>query len=105
MALEITEGHFENVPLNGLCAVGAYRFPSPGHEGHGTCWIIIDKRASPEQAEALCKILGGKEQEPTTGFAIYASTVKNEPEPLFADIEFEWDLEGRKARVLVTIVM
>ncbi len=105
MALEITEGHFENVPLDGLRVAGAYRFPGPVHEGHGTWWSIIDKKASPEQTKALFKILGGKEQEPTTGFAIYGSMVENEPEPLFADIEFEWDLKGRKGRFLVANVM
>ena len=49
--------------------------------------------------------MAGKEQEPTTAFAIYGSTIENEPEPVFADIEFEWDLEGRKGRFLVTDVL
>ena len=49
--------------------------------------------------------MGGEEQEPTTGFAIYGSTIVNEPDPIFADIEFEWDLEGRKGRFSVSGVM
>jgi len=53
----------------------------------------------------LFKILGGKEQEPTTGFAIYASTIEHEPDPMFADIEFEWDLKGRKGRFVVSNVL
>jgi hypothetical protein len=53
----------------------------------------------------LFKILGGKEQEPTTGFAIYASTIEHEPDPLFADIEFECDLKGRKGRFVVSSVL
>ena len=75
------------------------------HEGKGTWWSIIDKRATPEQVDALFKIMGGKEQEPTTGFAIYASTIQNEPDPIFADIEFEWDLKGRKGRFVVANVL
>ena len=100
VAMEIAEGHFEDVPLDGLRAAGVYRYPGPIHEGHGTWWSIIDKRASPQQVDALSKILGGKEQDPTTGFAIYAWTVENQPEPIVADIEFEWDLDGRKGRFL-----
>ena len=55
--------------------------------------------------DALFKILGGEEQEPTTGFAIYGATVEHEPEPLFADIGFEWDIEGRTGRFVVDGVL
>jgi hypothetical protein len=102
MAMEITEGYFGDVRLDGLRVAGAYRWPGPVHEGHGTWWSIIDKAATQEQVDALFTILGGKEQEPTTGFAIYGSTIEHEPDPVFADIEFEWDLEGRRGRFVVT---
>lgn len=105
MALEITEGYFGDVRLDGLRVAGVYRWPGPVHEGNGTWWSIIDKAATPEQVEALFKIFGGEEQEPTTGFAIYGSTVAHEPDPLFADIEFEWDLEGCTGRFSVEGVM
>lgn len=105
LAMEITEGYFGDVRLDGLRTAGVYRWPGPLHEGGGTWWSIIDKSATPEQVEALFTILGGKEQEPTTGFAIYGSTVAHEPDPLFADIEFEWDLEARRGRISVSGVM
>jgi hypothetical protein len=105
MAMEITEGHFKDIKLDGLRVAGVYRWPGPLHEGGGTWWSIIDKRASKEQVDALFTIMGGKEQEPTTGFAIYASTIVNEPEPMFADIDFEWDLNGRRGRFVVADVM
>ncbi len=105
MAMEITEGYFGDVRLDGLRVAGAYRWPGPVHEGHGTWWSIIDKAATPDQVEALFTILGGKEQEPTTGFAIYGSTIEHEPDPVFADIEFEWDLEGRCGRFVVSGVL
>jgi hypothetical protein len=75
------------------------------HEGKGTWWSIIDKSASEAQIEALSKIMAGEEQDPTTGFAIYGSTIEHEPEPLFADIEFEWDIEGRSGRFIVDKVL
>ena len=105
MAMEITEGHFGRVRLDGLRVAGVYRWPGPVHEGHGTWCSIVDKKATPDQVDALFKILGGKEQEPTTGFAIYASTIEHEPDPMFADIEFEWDLKGRKGRFVVRNVL
>jgi hypothetical protein len=105
MAMEITEGYFGDVQLDGLRAAGVYHWPGPVHEGKGTWWSIIDKSASEAQVEALFKILGGKEQEPTTGFAIYGATIEHEPDPLFADIEFEWDIDGRTGRFLVADVM
>jgi len=105
MAMEITEGYFGDVRLDGIRTAGVYRWPGPVHEGKGTWWSIIDKSATEAQVEALFKILGGEEQEPTTGFAIYGSTIENEPDPIFADIEFEWDLEGRKGRFSVSGVL
>jgi hypothetical protein len=105
MAMEITEGYFGDVRLDGLRTAGVYRWPGPVHEGKGTWWSIIDKAATEEQVEALFTIMAGKEQDPTTAFAIYGSTIETEPDPIFADIEFEWDLEGRKGRFSVAGVL
>jgi hypothetical protein len=105
MAMEIVEGYFGDVRLDGLRVAGVYHWPGPMHEGKGTWWSIIDKSASEAQVEALSKIMAGEEQDPTTGFAIYGSTIEHEPEPLFADIEFEWDIEGRSGRFIVDKVL
>ncbi len=94
MAIEITEGHYGDVNLDGLRIAGAYHWPGPVHEGNGTWWSVVDKRATEDQVNALFTILGGQDQEPTTGFAIYASTIANEPDPVFADIDFDWDYEN-----------
>lgn len=105
MAMEITEGYFGSVRLDGLRVAGVYHWPGPVHEGKGTWWSIIDKSASEDQVQALSKILGGQEQDPLTGFAIYGSTIEYEPEPAFADIEFEWDIEGRTGRFVVDKIL
>jgi hypothetical protein len=102
MAMEITEGYFGKTRLDGLRVAGVYRWPGAVHEGNGAWQSVMDKKASKEQVEALFTILGGKEQEPTTGFAIYASTISNEPDPIFADIEFEWDIKKRRGRFTVS---
>ncbi len=105
MAMEITEGYFGDIRLDGLLVAGVYNWPGPMHEGKGTWWSIIDISASEEQADALFKIMGGEEQDPTTSFAIYGSTIEHEPEPIFAEIEFQWDLEGRRGRFKVDNIL
>jgi len=105
MAIEISEGHYGDVSLDGLRIAGVYRWPGPMHEGKGMWWSVIDKNATEEQVNALFTILGGQDQEPTTGFAIYASTIEHESDPLFADIEFEWDMDGATGRFAVTDVL
>ena len=104
-ALEIVEGHFEDVRLDGLRVAGIFRWPGPVHDGGGTYLPIIDRRATEEQQEALFKILGGEEQEPNTMFNIYGATVETELDPVFADIEFEWDIGKRRGRMKVEGVL
>ena len=97
-AYEIVEGHFGDVRLDGLRFGGIFRWPGAVHEGHGEYQPVIDERANEAQREAHGKIAAGEEQEPTTLFNIYGSTIETEHEPVFTTIEFEWDIEGRSGR-------
>ena len=99
---EITEGYFGDVRLDGLRFGGIYYWPGPVHEGKGSYQAVIDERATETQQEALFKILSGEEQEPTTVFNIYGATIEEEPETIFAHIEFEWDMKKRTGRMKVT---
>jgi hypothetical protein len=100
-AMEIDEGYFGEVRLDGLRYVAKYRWPGPVHEGGGEAQAIIDERATSEQREALLKILSGEEQEAYTVFNIYGATMEKEYDPIFAAIEFDWDRERRIGRVSV----
>jgi hypothetical protein len=104
-AFEIVEGHFGDVRLDGLRGAGVYRWPGPVHEGGGAYLTIIDERATEAQREALLTILSGQEQEPMTGFSIYASTIDKDLGAIFAPIEFEWDLEARTGGMAVRDVL
>lgn len=104
-AMEIVEGHFGDVRLDGLRTAGCFHWPGPVHEGRGTYAPVIDERATEAQREALFTILGGKEQEPTTVFNIYGSTIETEHEPVFAAIEFECDMTARRGHVSVPGVL
>ncbi len=94
-AHRIDEGWFGDVRLDGLIIGARYRWPGPVHGGKGEVQGFISKHATEAQKEALFQILDGKEQEPTTAFAIYGSTIETEYDPIFADIEFECDLAAR----------
>jgi len=99
--MEIAEGHFADVRLDGLRHGALYRWPGPVHEGKGVAQGVIDARATAAQREALLTILGGKEQVPTSKFNIYGSTIEREIDPVFAPIELDLDLAGRRASARV----
>jgi hypothetical protein len=82
----IERGYFGDVRLDGLIVGARYRWPGAVHEGGGVVQGFIDERANPAQREALFAILGGKEQEPTTVFNSYGSTIAKELDPVFAQL-------------------
>jgi hypothetical protein len=45
-AMEIEEGYFGDVRLDGLRFAGTYHWPGPVHEGNGVVQGVIDGRAS-----------------------------------------------------------
>jgi len=101
----IEEGWFGDTRLDGLVIGARYRWPGAVHEGGGTVQGFIDSRATEAQREALFQILGGKEQEPTTVFNIYGSTIARELDPVFAELEFACDFDKRTGRFVVPGVL
>ncbi|MBA3564399.1 MAG: DUF1326 domain-containing protein [Gammaproteobacteria bacterium] len=102
VAMRIDEGHFGKVKLDGLRWVGLFAWPGAIHEGRGEALPIVDERADPAQREAILKILSGEETEPgATMFNVFATTFEKMHEPRFAHIEFEADIENRKAHFSV----
>jgi hypothetical protein len=100
--LEIKEGHYGDLKLDGLRMGGIFQWPGAVHEGHGKCQPFVDERADEKQREALLKIMSGGDTDPmTTMFAVYFSTLEKVYDPIFAPIEFDVDVEGRKGRFAV----
>ena len=104
-ANQIVKGHFADIRLDGLCFGGVFHWPGAVHEGGGSFQSVIDSRADKAQLDALFTILSGKEQEPTTLFNIYGATIDIQPQPIFAEIEFEFDIENGVGRFAVPDVM
>lgn len=104
-AHKIESGWFGKTRLDGLVIGARYRWPGAVHEGGGVVQGFIDERADDAQREALFTILAGKEQEPSTVFNIYASTVEKELDPIFGTFTFACDLEARTGRFTVPGVL
>ena len=99
---QIDKGHHGSVSLDGLRYVGIFRWPGPIHHGKGEAAIVVDERATPEQREALLRILSGLDTEPgSTIFNVFAGTLEKVHDPIFAKIDFEVDVDARRARVAV----
>jgi len=101
-AVSITEGLFNDVRLDGISFVGLFQWPGEIAQGNGRCQMIIDERSTPTQREALGKILRGESTTPgATHFYVFASTMREVLDTIYAPIEFECDVEKRTARVHV----
>ena len=102
IAYQIDEGRFGDVKLDGLRAVATYKWPGAVHQGNGTMQLIIDERADGRQRDALLRIMSGKEtKDMATVWWVYAAMCPTKLEPLFKPIEFEVDVDARRARLLV----
>jgi hypothetical protein len=100
VAMNVQRGHFGSVKLDGLKFIVTVDFPGPLHEGNGAIQAIIDDRASAEQRNALLEILSGKHSEPGTIFNIFSLIVTKLHPPVFAPIEFAFDMQKRRAHIV-----
>lgn len=99
---QIDKGHHGKVSLDGLRYVGIFRWPGAIHHGKGEAAIVVDERANSDQRNALLRILSGQDTEPgTTIFNVFASTLEKVHDPIFAKIDFDVDIDARRARVSV----
>jgi hypothetical protein len=99
---QIDEGFHGDTSLSGLKFVGIFRWPGPIHEGKGEAAVVVDERASAEQRNALLRIVSGQDTDPgATIFNVFASTFDKVHEPIFAPIDFEVDVDRRRARLVV----
>lgn len=102
VGIQIDTGHHGNTKLDGMKVAGIFKWPGPIHEGKGEAAVIVDERANDAQREALLRILSGQDTEPgATIFNVFASTLAKVHEPIFSRIDFEVDIDGRRARLVV----
>ena len=99
IGMEIDEGNYGKTSLKGIKFVATYHWPGPLHEGNGTLQAFIDKTATQKQRDALLTILTGKAGN--IWFEVVSSLVANLLEPKFVEIKFEYNMEKRRARVVI----
>src|SRR5215210_4210283 len=99
VGMNITEGDFEGTRLDGLKWAVLVHWPKALHDGDGTTEVYIDEAADDGQREALGTILSGEAGGPL--FEILSEIVTTVHGPHFVPIEWEFDQEGRTARLAV----
>ena len=98
----IDEGYFNDTRLDGLKWALLLKWPGEIADGNGKQQAIIEETASPEQREALRKILHGESTAPGgTHFFVYNSTMSEVLETLYKPIKVEIDVEARRGRIEV----
>jgi hypothetical protein len=99
IAMRITEGHFDAVPLKGLTWAAAFHWPGPLHLGNGTLQPYVDEKAGAAQRDALLTIMSGKAGG--AWFEVVSSLVSKVHPPKFVPIKFDFDLERRSGKCLL----
>ncbi|TAN08144.1 MAG: DUF1326 domain-containing protein [Rhodanobacteraceae bacterium] len=102
MVFQVDQGHHGNTRLDGLRFALIVSWPGPIHLGRGQAVPIVDERASPEQREALLRIMCGQDTEPgATVFQVFSTTYDKVHDPVIGKIDFEFDIDGRTSHVLI----
>jgi hypothetical protein len=103
IAMRIDTGHFGDVTLDGVKFAGAAYWPGRIDEGDGHIAPVIDESASEEQRNAILTLLSGNAGG--TLFEIFSTVCPHVREPVFAPIDFEFDIESRSGRIRVGDVL
>jgi hypothetical protein len=100
--IQIDEGHYGDTRLDGLRIAAIFKWPGAVHEGNGEAIAFVDERADERQREALLKIMTGQDTDAmATMFSVYMSTLTKLHEPVFTNIDFEVDVDGRRGRLSI----
>jgi hypothetical protein len=97
LGMNVDQGHFDSVSLDGVKWAVAYHWPGPLHEGNGTVKAYFDPSTSEEQLNGLGQILTG--QAGGGWFELVASIVSEMKDPAIAPIEF--DIQGARGEVRI----
>ena len=99
---QIEQGHYGNVPLDGLRWGVLLAWPKAIHLGNGTSQAIVDERADARQRAAIEAIIQGRDTDPgTLIWQVFATTMAKVLPTLFKPIELSLDVEKRTATVRV----
>lgn len=90
-------GHHGSVDLGGTRAAMVLKWPGAIHEGNGTMQIIIDDSTTPDQRQALERIMTGEDtDEMATMWWVFSAMSPNKLETLYRPVSISCDVRGRK---------
>lgn len=102
VGIQIDKGHHGPTALDGLKLAGIFKYPGAIHMGNGEAVPIVDRRANAPQRDALLRIMSGQDTKPgATMFQVFFSMLSKVYDPVFADIDFQIDINKRRARLNV----
>src|SRR5471032_1069531 len=100
MGVQVNKGHHGDVVLDGLRAAAIYHWPGAVHQGNGNMQLVIDERADARQRDALIRILSGQDTEDmATVWWVFGTMSPTKHPPLFSPIEFDVDVDARRAQI------
>lgn len=100
--IQIEEGYYNDTSLDGVKFVVLFKWPGEIPDGNGTSQLIIDEGANEKQREAIDRIAHGESTEPgATHFSVFASTVTETLDTLYAPIDLDIDVARRKAHIRI----
>ena len=96
MVVQVDDGHFGDVSLDGVRFGVLVAWPGPIHEGKGEAQPFVDENATPEQRDAVLAIIAGEHTDPgATIFNVFAATFDTIHDPILAPIDFAADQDAR----------
>ena len=99
LAMRIDKGHYGDVSLDGVKYAGAAWWPGRIDAGDGHIVPIVDESANEEQRQAVLTLLSG--QAGGTLFEIFSAVCPHVTDPIFAPIDFEFDIDSRTGHLKV----
>ncbi len=101
VAFKIDKGHFGDVSLDDLLVAATFYFPRAIHHGGGYMQPILEAKTTEEQRGAIFNIMSGENQADGTIFKIFSIIVETIHDPLFLDMAFDWEMDARRARIII----
>jgi hypothetical protein len=102
IGVNIEKGHHGKTKLDGLKFGAVASWPGAIHEGKGQILPVVDERASPEQRDAILRIMSGQDTEPgATVFQVFSTTLEKVHDPVFTQIDFDVDVDNRRATLKI----
>jgi len=101
VGFQVDKGHCEGVSLDGMKVLATFFFPRAIHHGGGHMQPFLEETISDEQRDAMFYILSGEDQPVGTMFQIFSVIVEHHHDPIFTQIDFDWDIKARTARIEV----